>query len=141
MILFFDTSFLIEIDQKNPKAIKLAENVVKQGHKLYISTITVSEFLTGPYLRNDTDKSLLNAKDLLNQFKWFSFEGMTANKTAELTSHLIKKGQKMEFQDIAIAATALIIGVDYIITENKAHFERILKDKTLTIEEALKIFK
>jgi len=71
---------------------------------------------------------------VLSQFCWVPLDGEVAKLVAELNAYLISKGQPIEYQDVAIAACFLLERCDVLLTENKAHFERIphLKNKVMT---------
>ena len=140
MKVLFDTTFLVEIDRKNKEAINLAKILSVQDAEMIVSTITVSEILAGTFLRKDHSKAFENARMALAQFDWKDFEGSIAMKTAELLAFQIVHGSPTSFQDTAIAATALENKADFLVTENKKHFEIFpeLKNKVKTIKEALK---
>ena len=74
---------------------------------------------------------------MLSQFRWVTLNGEVAKIVAELNAYLISKGQPIEYQDIAIAASFLLECCDVLLTENKDHFERLpnLKDKVMTPKE------
>jgi len=62
---------------------------------------------------------------------------------AELNAYLISKGQPIEYQDVAIAASYFLERCDVLLTENKNHFERLpnLKDKVMTPKEFCQEFR
>jgi predicted nucleic acid-binding protein len=91
----------------------------------YISTVSISEILTGSYLRKDYKAAVKKAERVLNQFRWVPLTGETAKLIAELNAYLITKGQPIEYQDVAIAASFLLECCDVLLTENKNHFERL----------------
>ena len=139
MKILFDTSIIVEIDRHNSSVIKALKEWTEEGHELLVSTITVSEILTGSYLRKDINVSVLTAKEILNQFIWHEINGETAEKAAKLFSYLIieKKLESIEYPDVLIGASFLSSGSDALITLNKKDFMILpgLKDKVFTIEE------
>ena len=74
---------------------------------------------------------------MLNQFRWVTLNGEVAKLVAELNPYLISKGQLIEYQDVAIAASFLYECCDGLLTENKKRFERLpnLKGKVMTPNE------
>lgn len=134
MFVFFDTSFLVDVDRRKQTTISLAKKLVEKNHRMFVSTITVSEIMTGAYLRKDYKEAAAKAKNVLNQFEWVGFEGLIAEKSGELMAYLISEGRKVEFQDVAIGASAMVLGADYLVTQNKAHFA-FMKEKAVTTEE------
>ncbi|MHA1720551.1 MAG: type II toxin-antitoxin system VapC family toxin [Promethearchaeota archaeon] len=133
MRIIIDTSVLVYIDRKNKKIIEIMKEL-HTHHELYISTITISEILTGSNLRQDAKKSVNNAKKLLNQMKWIDLNPQIAEKIGELNAYLISQGKKIELPDVIISATCLVNNLDVILTFNNKHFSYIpsLRFKTMT---------
>ena len=139
MEILFDTSILVEIDRKNKLVIDLAKKLISENHSLIISTITVSEILTGSYLRKDFKTAVGNAKTILGQFKWIDFDASIAEKTAKFLAYLIVQDRRIEYQDVAIAATFSVIGSEFLLTLNKKDFNSMpdLEGKVFSPEEFL----
>ena len=137
MKIVADTTVIVEIERKNKLVIDLVKALINKNADLSISIVTLSEILTGCYLRDDYEKASNEAKRVLSQFLWFDMNSNIAEKTAEFMAYLIKKGRVIEFPDIVIAATFDIIDGDYLLTLNKSHFENIpeLKGKVFTPKE------
>ena len=143
MKILFDTSVIVEIDRKNKPVLALVKNLISKNADLYISIVTLSEILTGCYLREDYEKSMAEAKRILSQFQWKEVDSNIAEKTAKFMSQLIKKGKPIEYPDVVIAATFDIIEGDKLLTLNKEHFNFIseLKGGVFSPDELLnKIF-
>jgi predicted nucleic acid-binding protein len=85
----------------------------------------VSEILTGAYLRKNYETAVQKAKRVMGQMIWVNIDPIIAEKAGEINAYLIINGKKIEFQDVLIAATSIILNCDYLLTLNKAHFERI----------------
>ena len=122
MRILVDTSVIVEIDRQNKKTVEFLQSLVEKNFDLVISTITVSEILAGSYLQKDVKKSVIIAKEILNQFSWIEFDGEVAEKTGQLLAYLITEKKSIEYQDIAIAATFFTSRSDYLITYNKKDF-------------------
>ena len=137
MKILFDTSAIVEIEKKNKLIIELVKSLINKNADLYISVVTLSEILTGCYLREDCERASLEAKRVLSQFIWVDLDSRIAEKTAKFLANLIKNGKIIEYQDVAIGATFNMIKGDCILTLNKKHFEFIadLKDKVFTPKE------
>jgi predicted nucleic acid-binding protein len=135
--IFFDTSAIVELERKNKLIIDLIKRLINKNADLYISVITLSEILTGCYLRDDCERASLEAKRVLSQFIWMDVDSKIAEKTAEFLAHLIKNGKIIEYQDIVIGAAFNIVRGDCILTLNKKHFDFIaeLKGKVFTPKE------
>ena len=122
-------------DRRNESAIALCRKITRE-RGAYLSTITVAEILTGAYLRSET--AVQKARRVLGQFQWIDVDGTIAEKTAQLTGYLLTAGKIIEFQDIIIAATTLVLEATLFITQNPDHFKRIplLANIVKTLDEA-----
>ncbi|MCL1969994.1 MAG: type II toxin-antitoxin system VapC family toxin [Candidatus Bathyarchaeota archaeon] len=131
-----DTSIIVDVDRGKQDVIELCKQLTSTN-SAYISTVSVSEILTGSYLRKDHKNAVKKAEKILSQFHWVDLNGETAKLAAELNAYLITNGQPIEYQDIAIAASCLLENCDILLTENKEHFNRLpnLKNKVLTPKE------
>jgi predicted nucleic acid-binding protein len=134
--IFVDTSIIVDVDRGKQEVIELCKNLTSTN-SAFISTVTVSEILTGSYLRKDYKTAVKKAEKVLNQFRWIPLNGEIAKLVAQLNAYLISKGQPIEYQDVAIAASFLLEGCDVLLTENKEHFDRLpnLKNKVMTPKE------
>ena len=141
MKVVLDTSIIVEIDRKNSRAIKTIKNLIGNNHDILVSSVTISEILAGSYLRKDFERAVQEAKRLLGQFLWIDFDARIAEKTAQYIAYLITEGKIIEYQDIAIAATFKAEDADYLLTQNKTHFESLpdLKGKVCSLAEFEKI--
>jgi predicted nucleic acid-binding protein len=136
LTVFVDTSIIVDIDRGKQDVIELCKQLTSTN-SAYISTVSVSEILTGSYLQKNHNSSIKKAQRVLNQFNWVSLNGEIAKLAAELNAYLIVKGQPIEYQDVVIASSFILEGCDVLLSENKAHFERFpnLKDKVMTSKE------
>ena len=139
--VFVDTSIIVDVDRGKQDVIDLCKQLTSTN-SAFISTVSVSEILTGSYLRKDYKLALKKAEKVLSQFRWVTLNGETAKLIAELNAYLISKGQPIEYQDVAIAASFLLECCDVLLTENKDHFQRLpnLRNKVLTPKEFAKNF-
>ena len=122
MKIAVDTSIIVALERRNPSVIKLLKTMAEKAVVLIISTVTVSEILTGSYLKREPKKAVLDAKKVLAQFLWVPLDGAIAERTGKLLAYLITKGNPIDFQDVVIAASAMNVQSDYLITLNKKHF-------------------
>jgi predicted nucleic acid-binding protein len=134
--VFIDSSIIVDVDRGKQDVIDLCRQLTSTNCA-FISTVSVSEILTGSYLRKDYKTAAKKAEKVLDQFQWIPLTGEVAKLIGQLNAYLISTGQPIEYQDIAIAASFLVEGGDVLLTENKAHFERLpnLKGKIMTPKE------
>jgi predicted nucleic acid-binding protein len=131
-----DTSIIVDVDRGKEEVIELCKQLTRDG-RACISTVTVSEILTGSYLRKDYRAAVAKAQRVLSQFQWIPLNGEVAELVAQLNAYLISKGEPIEYQDVAIAASFLVRCCDVLLSENKEHFERFpnLKGRVKTPKE------
>ena len=141
MRILLDTSTLIELERQNEDAIALVKSLSANNEELIISTVTLSEILLGVYFQK-AHKNIREAKKLLSQFTWIPLDERIADLTAKYEASLLAIGNQIEFKDVAIAATFAATKSDFLITQNKKHFEIIpeIGSKALTIAEFKKIY-
>lgn len=137
MNILFDTGFLVQLDRKNPEAIELAKKLMKKDFHFAISMVTVAEIMTGVYLRKDLENAKDHALSVLAQFSWVEMNGHIADRTGEILAYLKSQNKLIDFADVAIAATALEISAQYLVTENKKDFMQIplVREKVVSIKE------
>ncbi len=135
-LVFVDTSIFVDVDRGRKEAIELCKQLTLKNRAL-ISTISVSEILTGSYLRKDYKAALAKAERVLGEFRWVPLDGGIARLVAEINAYLISKGLPIQYEDVAIAASCIAEGCDILLTENKDHFTRIprLKGKVKSPKE------
>ena len=136
-----DTSIIVDVDRGKQNVIDLCKRLTRLNHA-FISTVSVSEILTGAYLRKDYKMAVGKAERVLGQFNWVYLDGEVARMVGQLNAYLISNGLPIEYQDVAIAASCLVEGCDLLLTENGDHFKRIprLKGKVMTPQELTEKF-
>ncbi len=141
MKVLIDTSLIVDIDRQKKETVELFKKLAVDGTtEMVISAVTVSEILTGAYLKKDVKTSVLTAKEILNQFIWISLDGEVAEKTGQLLAYLLAEKKEIGYQDTAIAASFLVSRSDYLLTLNKKDFVVFpaLKDKVFSPEEFIR---
>lgn len=143
MKIFFDTTVLVDLDRGRDNTIRLLEILTEDDHDLWISTVTVSEILTGAYLRPDGEKAADRAREALGQFQWKDLDGEVATAVGQIIAYLLSHGKRIEFQDTVIAASCLVETGDRLVTDNTDHFRRIpgLAERVATTQQALRFVK
>lgn len=98
---------------------------------VYISVITVEEYLRGIYYlywenKPTLGRKLMEAKRDLSAFEILPVTYEIAVKASEIEVDLIKRGEAVSLADLIIAATAMHHNL-VLITRNVKHFKRIRK--------------
>lgn len=131
-MVVLDTDILVGVLRNNKDAVNFMNILEDRGEKLNTTAINAFELFQGALLLSDKEKdrdveNLLKSLDSAN----YNFDGSTSWKAAQISASLKKKGETLDFQDIAIAAIAMLRD-EAIVTRNIKHFKRI---KGLKIEK------
>ncbi len=127
---FLDTSFLIDIIRKYPKAENILNQLDDEGPQA-TSTIVVHEFLVGAYGAKDSVKELAIRRQLLQKLIILPFDLDSAEESAKIEDRLRKTGKYIGGADVLIAGTMVANKLTTIVTRNPEHFERIPEVTTL----------
>ncbi|MFB6158306.1 MAG: type II toxin-antitoxin system VapC family toxin [Candidatus Nanohalobium sp.] len=133
MKLFFDSSVIVEIDRGNKEVRKLMKRLVREEHEILISSVTVAEIMTGAYRKGKVKET----RKVLGQFQWIEMNGKVADRAGEMMAQLYEDGKPIEFQDVAIAASAEEENSKALITSNTEHFKHIETDVEVQMPEKL----
>lgn len=125
MKIFIDTSIVVDIERGKEETTGLLERLIEKNNSILISAVVASEIFTGTYLREDYKKATKKAKELFTSFQIVPLDMEIAEIIGELNAYLIANGLPVEYQDVAIAATFVREEGDWLLTENKKHFDII----------------
>jgi tRNA(fMet)-specific endonuclease VapC len=124
----FDTTFLVDLVNKDPGSGKLAEKVEEERSFKAISVITVYEYLRGIHYVYSATKQLSekleSAEKELGAFQIIPFTDEIARQSAQLQASLERKGEMMGINDLYIASTALSLKLA-LVTRNLGDFRRV----------------
>lgn len=135
MRFFVDTSIFVDCLRKN--VVPASKSFIKslQGVNIgYTSTITIAELSVGAHLSPKKD-ALEKTLNLLAPVIIVDIDRNIALDGGRIYSSLVRSGEEIELNDCLIAATAISVGIDAIVTRNKKHFERIKGVRPITPEE------
>lgn len=124
----FDTTFLVDLVNKDPGSGRLAEKVEDEKSFKAISVVTVYEYLHGIYYAYSTTRQLSekleNAEKELAAFQIIPFTHEIARESARLQAGLERKGEMLGINDLYIASTALSLKLS-LVTRNTEDFRRV----------------
>lgn len=129
-MVILDSDILIGVLRENQEAVRFVNSIGEKGEKLNITVINGFELMEGAMLFADQEK-IDKTENFLMSFNFYNFDNNASWKAAEISSELKKKGELIDFQDIVIAAIAIMHG-EKLATRNTGHFRRI---KELKIEK------
>ncbi len=135
MRFFVDTSIFVDCLRKD--VVPASKSFIKSLQDVntgYTSAITVAELSVGAHLspKKDALKKTLN---LLAPVILVDIDRNIALEGGRIYSSLVRSGEEIELNDCLIAAAAISVGFDVIVTRNKKHFERIEGIRPITPEE------
>jgi tRNA(fMet)-specific endonuclease VapC len=126
MGLIFDTSELIAAERQHRSLANMLAAFAPQ-EEIGISVVTIAEIQHG--VRRATEPSqIAKRRALLDSavsiFKVHTLTPPIALLIGNLDAELTMRGQRLDFADMAIAATAMTLDFS-LVTHNLRHFERI----------------
>ena len=124
----FDTTFLIDLVNNHPGAVRKARQADKEDSLAAVSVITVHEYLLGVYLAYYESKQLPekldSAKRDLTPFQPVPLTSEIAEESSKLQAQTERRGKPKGINDLYIAATALRLKLA-LVTRNVRDFEGI----------------
>jgi tRNA(fMet)-specific endonuclease VapC len=131
-----DTTFIIDLTQNDLSAVNKAMEIDKSQQHVFISSITVQEYLRGIYYLFMTNKSKLKTKlgqseSDLSRFSVIDLNYVIAKKAASIDAELTLNGTQIGYADVLIGSTAVSYDLT-LLTRNIKHFKVI---PSLVIED------
>jgi tRNA(fMet)-specific endonuclease VapC len=125
MNFFLDTSICVDVLRTHgvQKSLDLFKSF-GENNTGYVSVITVAELSAGASLspqRNAMEKT----GALLEYVRIIDLTEPIAIEAGRIYAGLSRAGNRIEFNDCLIAATARSLGMNRIVTRNRDHFNRI----------------
>ena len=124
-----DTTFIIDLVNNDEETVKIARKIDSMHSIVFISTITIQEYLRGIYYLfgnklDQIDEKLTKAEGDLVRFSWIDLNYNIAKAAAQIDADLTRKGMQIGYADVLIGATAQFYQLT-LLTRNKNHFDRI----------------
>ncbi len=113
--------------------VKAKEKAEELDQKLEIKSITsisILELWRGALRSVNQEHEKQKIEGLISSLMSYTFNELAAKKAAEIEEDLRSSGEMIDFEDVMIAAIALVHH-EKVLTRNVKHFERI---KSLRIE-------
>lgn len=121
--MIIDTTFLVDLLDNDPNAVKKSQELDAQNSALFTTAISVFELWQGVSDIKDK-KKLEKINLLLDSFGLFSFDKESAKIAGKIHSELYIRGLPIQPEDSMIAGICLKHGKK-VITRNVKHFSRI----------------
>jgi len=119
-----DTSFIVALIRRDPKAEKRLENYVAGEAKLSTTPIAVCELFKGAYRSKRRDIEVRKIKDILAHLEILNFPIEACERYGKLANDLQLIGTQIGDLDAMIASIASTYN-EPILTSDKKHFEKV----------------
>ncbi len=124
----FDTTFLIDLVNKDPGAGELARKTDQEQSFAAISVITLYEYLRGVYYVYYSSKQLEEKVESANRdlaaFQIIPLTDKIARESSQLQATLEHMGKILGINDLYVAASALSLKL-ILVTRNVEDFKRV----------------
>ena len=117
-----DTDFLIDLSNREEKALAKLKEIRAEGDTIYTTTISMGEYYTGAYRSRDRETRVAKAREFLKAFAPMTPDYESARLWGQLSAEL--KSNTIGDLDLLIASIALS-NKQVLVTRNKKHFERV----------------
>ena len=124
-----DTTFIIDLINGDKEAVITAKEIDSNRSIVFISAITIHEYLRGIYYLfgnkpDQINEKLSKAESDLARFSGLDVNYNIAKAAAKIDAELTRKGNQIGYADVLIGATAQFYQLT-LLTRNKDHFEWI----------------
>lgn len=109
-MVVLETSFIIDILQSAPAALKLLDELQSRESVIYVTSPTVMELWEGTLRSKLSVKEKERVDGLLASVIVLHFDARAAKGAAELRFELSQRGTPVELRDVMIAAVAMANG-------------------------------
>ncbi|MBD3192940.1 MAG: PIN domain-containing protein [Candidatus Heimdallarchaeota archaeon] len=122
MKLLLDTSFLIALKKRNPKAVSVFQGLIPQADDLLISTLSVYELLSGAHFlekKYHTNQENKIIRAMLSPLTEIPVTRSVVEHAAQIRAQLLLAGKTIPDIDLLIACSsseALILTYDHHFT-------------------------
>jgi len=110
--MFVDTGVLFDAIAGRPQTVEALDG----ESQIHSSTISITEYLEGRIQAGC--KSISREMDRLPGVNWRPYTKPTGIKAGHLQLELEQTGDRLGQRDLMIAATALEVGDDFLVTDN-----------------------
>ena len=121
--MIIDTSVLVDIDRGDN--IGRIDKINNENHS--ISSATLMELSTGRYLNNTAESEF---RKLFRNLEIIPIDAEIADRAGKIMAQLIQDGERIEINDVYIAATAIKTSKP-ILTGNTKHFKKLDEIETI----------
>lgn len=119
-----DTSFIIALLRRDPRAERKLEEYVGSGTRLSTTPITACELFKGAYRSKKRGVEVRKVREILALLEMLDFSIDSCEKYGKLVNDLEHAGTPIGDLDAIIASLALTHN-EPILTADKDHFERV----------------
>lgn len=122
--MILDTSFLIDLMNRDAAALSRAKALERSGEELRVPAPSLFELWRGVHLAAKTAQEAQKVTAILGGFPIAPLDAAAARRAGEVDAELIKRGAQNDPEDSMIAGIALVLGQP-LLTRNGRHFSRV----------------
>jgi len=122
--MILDTSFLIDLMNRDAAAVSRAKTLERRGEDLRVPAPSLFELWRGVHLAARSAQEAQRVTAILGGFPTAALDAAAATRAGEVDAQLIKQGSQIDPEDAMIAGIALTLGQP-LLTRNARHFSRV----------------
>ena len=106
-MVVLDSSFLIDIIQKDPAAIEKLKELERNDEMICSTIINILEIFKGAYLSSQIEKNLLQVEEIISSLIHLQIDSGVQEIFGKLSASLLKSGNRIGDFDEVIAGYVL----------------------------------
>ncbi len=122
--MILDTTFIIDLMDQLPSAVRKQEELRQRRENLYITTPTVMELWSGVVQSSRPEQEKRKVVEVVESQLILDFDKASAEEAGKIDGTLYKEGVPIEPTDCMIAGIAQY-HQEILLTKNLKHFTRI----------------
>jgi predicted nucleic acid-binding protein len=123
-MVVLDSSFLIDIIQKDPAAIEKLKELESNDEMICTTVISILELYKGAYRSSQVERNLLQVEEIISSLIHLQIDCGVYETFGKLSASLLKNGNRIGDFDEVIAAICLAHNQN--ILTGDSHFNKII---------------
>lgn len=123
-VYLFDTNIVSELTKPRANVPVVRRLLACDKRHRNLSEVTRYELRYGTALRQNDPLWTHIETQVVPRFNWLVIDAAVCMRTADIAAGLERSGQRVDWPDLMIAATALVHGL-VVVTRNVRHFDRV----------------
>lgn len=119
-----DTSFIIDLLRGRDNVLGIKNQIDSSSGQINVASPSVFELIAGAELSDRINDEKAKVRRFLSSLNILNLDMESAILAGEIEASLIKRGEKIEVEDVMIAAIAMK-NKESLVTRNTKHFNKI----------------